>query len=64
VATVAGGAAAAAGLADGVGVGALLHAPAALAAASDGSDVAFLADAGSHALRRVTLAASALFTRA
>ncbi len=60
--TVAGGAAGAPGLADGIGVGALLHAPAQLAASATGG--AFLADAGSHALRRVTLAAAALFTRA
>ena len=50
---------------DGVGVGALMNAPAGLtASASAAGAVAFLADAGSHAVRAVALAVSAKLTRA
>jgi putative ABC transport system permease protein len=53
------------GLRDGVGVGALLNAPAGLVASSSQvGAAAFLADTGSHALRAVSLAVAAKLTRA
>ena len=53
------------GMRDGVGVGALLNAPAGMAAStSNVSAPAFVADAGSHALRAVSLAVAAKLTRA
>jgi hypothetical protein len=65
VITVAGGMRGGSGLRDGVGVGALMNAPAGLAASAPGAGaVAFLADAGSHALRAVALAVAAKLTRA
>ena len=64
VTTVAGGMRGGSGLRDGVGVGALLNAPAGLAASSLAvGAAAFLADAGSHALRAVSLAVAAKLTR-
>ena len=52
------------GLRDGVGVGALLNAPAGMAASSsDVGAAAYLADAGSHALRAVSLTVTAKLTR-
>ena len=63
--TVAGGMRGGSGMRDGVGVGALLNAPAGLAASASAAGAAvFLADAGSHALRAVSLAVAAKLTRA
>ena len=64
VTTVAGGMRGGSGMRDGVGVGALLNAPAGLAAsASAAGAAAFLTDAGSHAVRAVALAVAAKLTR-